>query len=275
MKNIAHFFKYNNFVPVAAAILILGGGGAFAATPQGQEALLTQQTSVVSVDNSYIIDVDLDTFAFAVRVTEVTEDDVNYYVAYEIDTIDLVDGVWEPTTREGSVRVQIAFLAGKDLGLYVEGELAQLLESEKAKLAKVQEIEARVGETTLAVATEYSGLVGQFLEDEMNEFPDYDPVLDSPELINPFPASQTMISNEAEPEVDVTVVDQYEEQDEEQNEPPAEEPPVEEPPVEEPPAEEPPLEEPPVETPPTEEPRVEEPPVEEPPTEEPPGDPGV
>ncbi len=175
---VANFIKYNNAVPIAIGLIFLGAGGTFAAT--NPDAIYSTTQTVQSVDNTYITNVDIESYPFKVGVTSVTEDDENYYVTYTLGTIDIVDYVWQDVLKKGSMSVSKAMLRGRDLGLYVEKDLADLRNSEKRRLLATQEIERTNGITQKTIATAYSGLVGKFISPKNEEFPGYRPVAKDP-----------------------------------------------------------------------------------------------
>ncbi len=268
------FIKYNNAVPIILGLLFLGGGGALAATnPAVQQSVYQQTQTVRSIDNTYLASVNLDTFPLQITVTSVSEDDTSYYVSYVMNTINVINYVWKNAQKTGTLTIHKEALKGGDLGLYVEGELAQIRDRELAVLKETQAIERRYGVTQKTVATAYSGIVGKFISPTVETFTGYDPVIDEPPVAESSvpSAHQTLISSESL--IDISVIEEREEEEEDDEDPqvsPPEEPPIEEPPPEEPPVEEPPVEEEPVVEPPPEEPAPEEPPAEEPPPEEPP-----
>src|SRR3989339_462099 len=118
MKSFFHFLQYNNAVPITFGILFLGAGGAFAAA--NPEVILDTQQHVISIDNTYIANKNLNAFTPKVRVTSVKEDDEYYYVAYVFSTIDLMDSVWQNVDKDLVLKVsKIALGQYRDLGLYV------------------------------------------------------------------------------------------------------------------------------------------------------------
>lgn len=190
MKSLVHYLSYHNAVPIFFGILFLGAGGALAATPEVQNAVLSSTTEVRSIDNTRLLVADFDIFDFAIQVSSVTEDDVSYFVTYTFHTIQLVDGVWQDVTEERSLTVAKNLLGGKDLGIYVTKELAEVREYEKQKLKETQLAEKGVGPSQKVVATVYSGLVGAMLDPKEEVFPAYARVV--PEVT---PANVTSVAS--------------------------------------------------------------------------------
>lgn len=178
MRNFFNFLQYHNAVPIALGILILGGGGAFAATDP--QAIYSQTQKIVSVDNSYLVNKDLGAYSPQVRINTVTEDADNYYVDYTLKTIDVQTYAWQDVVKEETMTVSKIDLGQyRDLGVYVTQQLRQIVDREKQRLAETQDIEKRKV-TPAVVATIYGGLVGQFLDDTTETLPGYTPVVTAP-----------------------------------------------------------------------------------------------
>ena len=182
MRTMLHFLTYNNAVPIALGVLFLGAGGLFAAT--NPDSIYFSEETVIAIDNTYLANKDLNSFTPQVRITEVTEDDVHYYVAYDFETIDLEDYVWRDVVKREVMKVSKEDLGPyRDLGLYVMGQLQQKVEREIAYLKEAQELERRqISNKT--VATSYSGLVGALLNDSVETLPGYAPVVVLPRVVN-------------------------------------------------------------------------------------------
>jgi len=170
------FIKYNNAIPVILGVLFLGFGGAMAASPEVRDAVISKEEVLVSVDNSYIVNTNLDAFQPSIQITEVTEDDENYYVGYSLQTIDLRDGAWGDTNKPGTLTVSKEILSTNDLGLYATKELGEVASRETEKLKETQTFEKRNGISQKVVATMYGGLVGKFLDTKEEVFEGYEPV---------------------------------------------------------------------------------------------------
>ncbi len=184
-NNFLNFLKYNNAVPIGVAVLLLSTSGALAASPEIRadivNAVLTSEQTVKTVDNSYIVNIDLTNFAPKIQITGVTEDSDNYYVSYSISTIDIKDYVWQDILKEKQMEVGKASLRGQDLGLRVTQILRNVNSNEIAYLLQVQGIERKTGIQLATVATVYSGLIGKFLDPKEETLPGYVPVIAPPE----------------------------------------------------------------------------------------------
>ena len=184
MRGLLDFFKYNNLVPITLGVVFLGAGAAAAATPEVRDAaaaaVLSQQQTVLSIDNTYIAGKDLAAYAPRAQILGVTEDEDTYYVSYVLATIDLKDYVWKDVQKSEMMKVSKPDLGPyRDLGVYVTGQLKQILDRELAYLRQVQEKE-RKQVSQAVVATTYGGLVGQFLDTNMETLPGYTPVVTPP-----------------------------------------------------------------------------------------------
>ncbi len=171
------FIKYNNALPIAISFLLLSFSGVLAASPEVQDAMYSETDRVVSVDNTYIANKDLASYTPRVQITGVTEDDSHYFVHYHFMTIGVVNAIWQDTGKDEVMKVDKRDIVGKDLGLYVTEQLRQTIDRELSILREVQEIE-RQNVTAKVVATEYSGLIGKFLDDKTEELPGYIPVVE-------------------------------------------------------------------------------------------------
>ncbi len=176
------FLTYNNAVPITISLVLLGAGSAYAAG--NPEAILASEQTVLSVDNTYIANKDLSAYTPRVEIKGVTEDDENYYVTYDVTTIDIRDYVWQDYTRNERMVILKKGLEG-DLGLYVTKRLRDVIANELVYLSQVQDKE-RKAVTQQTIATTYSGLVGKFLDATTETLPGYTPVIAPP----PAPLSQ-------------------------------------------------------------------------------------
>lgn len=183
MKNFKNFLIYNNTVPLILGFVFLGTTATFAASEDAREVVLSSEQSLTSVDNTFIRNVNLDTYTVEVSVNSVEEDGEYYYISYLISSVGLVDGVWQPTTEERILEISKASLGDNDLGLLVSKELSDIYESERRLLQETQEIEKKIGRTDKVVTTKYDGIVGRRLDPENQVFPGYDPVVTPPPAI--------------------------------------------------------------------------------------------
>jgi hypothetical protein len=176
-QRILNFVKYNNGFPFIVGILLVGTS-TFAATDPG--AVVSSQQTVVSVDNSRIISVDLSNFNQNLQIKGITEDADNYYVDYTYDSIVIQDNAWQDAVVENTMTIDKASLRGGDLGTWLAGKLSDVLAYDLSYLKKVQQEEKQNGQTNKVVSTTYSGLVGKFLNPKQETFPGYVPTVTPP-----------------------------------------------------------------------------------------------
>lgn len=173
---IVNFIQYNNFFTLTLMFVFMGASATFAASPDARASIIDQKETIRSVDNTYLINTDFTTFNVGLKITAVKEDDEWYYIDYAYNTAEVVDYVWMEVSKSASMKVTKKELGAKDLGLYVAEQLGQVTDEKLAYLQDIQKREKKVGITQKIVATEYSGLVGQFLSTEEKTFDGYVPV---------------------------------------------------------------------------------------------------
>ncbi len=200
-KSLGRFLAYNNAVPLLFGMVFLGATGALAATPEGRDTVFSANQRAVAIDNSRIINVDVEAFPLMVQVTGVREDDNTYYVDYTLATIELSDGVWKDISSRRTLTVSKDALNGRDLGLYATQQIAEVRSAEKQRLAETQRIERTAGLSQKVVATEYSGLIGKFLDPTTETLPGYVPVIVPVEP--PAEVVVTQVSNSEVPDAGI------------------------------------------------------------------------
>jgi len=188
MKKFLDFIKYNNAFTLIIGFIFLGTTATFAASPDVRNAVsravVSETTTVLSLDNTYLLAQDFDNFDSKLQITAVTEDESTYYITYTYTTIVIVDSVWREVAQEGTLTLTKKEVTGRDLGLYVAEELGEMIDNNLVYLREVQEAEKEIGETQKMVAIAYSGLVGKFLSSEEKTFDGYEPVVEEEEKTN-------------------------------------------------------------------------------------------
>ena len=178
MRTFARFLTYNNIVPIALSFVLLGAGSTYAAT--NPEVILDKEQKVISIDNTYISDVNFKKYSPSVEILQVTEDDDTYYIEYRFSTISLVDYVWQDVVTDEVLEVKKARLGKyRDLGLFVTEQLNEKIEAEEKRLAETQIIEKKQP-SQKKVATKYKGIVGGFLDEKVTTLASYKPVVKPP-----------------------------------------------------------------------------------------------
>ncbi len=211
-ERIVIFIKYHNALPLGLMLIFLSVTGALAANEDIRdatvEAVLSKKTAVTSVDNSFIVRTNLDQFTPTAQITDVTEDDENYYIIYTLNTIDISDGVWGTISRSKEITVSKAFLGKRDLGLYLAKEIKEVVDKQSEHLKEVQNIERKNGATQKIVAITYSGLIGKFLDSKEEAIVGYEPIIPvhTPNAENAGNTNDADNNNDAKPQA-VTAVE--------------------------------------------------------------------
>lgn len=186
-RPLVNYILYNNSFTLIVVFLLLSGGTVLAANEDVREAvsevIVSTEDTITFVDNSFIIDVDLESFDFEVQVTAIEEDGDYYYVSYAYSTIGIEDGIWQEVEKEGSFQVAKAELGEADLGLYIAEELKEFVVGERRLLAETQQIEKSIGRSGKIVERKYAGLIGRFLDPDEVTFEGYDPVVKEPIVV--------------------------------------------------------------------------------------------
>lgn len=189
LRKFLYFVSYHNALPLVLGFLFLSVGAAMAASPDVRENLYSATETVVSVDNSYIRNINLSTYLPKIQIISVEEDAAHYYVGYRLETINIKDHSWKDVSEERTLKVWKDNLGTRDLGLYVTSELSQVVDWEMERLRKTQAIEKQNGVSEEVVATVYSGLIGKFFDPKQEILPGYIPVknesLENLPAINP------------------------------------------------------------------------------------------
>lgn len=181
LKRIIHFVQYHNFFSIAVMVVFMGTSVSLAASPELRQGVLSPKEIVRSVDNTYVVNTDFDAHDIGLKIESVAEDAERYYVDYTYNMIAVKDYVWQPIPVADSMKISKKELAWRDLGLYVAEQLGQVIDQHISYLKEVQEKEKKGGATQKVVATEYSGLIGQFLNTREKVFEGYKPVKLPPE----------------------------------------------------------------------------------------------
>jgi hypothetical protein len=174
LKRIIHFIKYNNITVLILAIIFLIGTGVFAQTETGQAVIGAKETKVEGVDNTLLLEADLDKIDMDFKIEKIESDERFYYVTYTY--IDLVkqNNAWQYQVQE-KIR-KVSRKLKEDLGEYLAEELGEEYEARIKELKKEQAHAQETGEETRLEVVEYSGLIGQSLKLADKVFPGYEAV---------------------------------------------------------------------------------------------------
>lgn len=180
MGKFINFIKYNNAFSIAISFVFLATSASFAASEEAREVVYKSEEIVRSVDNSLIVSINLESFDYNLQINEVREDEYNYYVDYSYQTLAIDDYVWKVVEKNETLKVskealEMSYL--KDLGLYTAKNLSDKINAEAYYLARAQKLEREKGLSQKIVATEYSGLVGRFINTKEKVVEGYSPVI--------------------------------------------------------------------------------------------------
>lgn len=177
MQKIIYFIKYHNAFTIGLALLFVFSGVIFASEDAREAALGKKVVTQGGIDNSWILAADLDNFDFQMTVQGVKEDVKNYYVDYSYRTLGIQGNAWREVLEEDTLSVSKEAIGGRDLGLYVQEELGEIIDSQLAYLQEVRELESAKGQTFVRETTEYTGLIGLVLNPQTKTLSGYEPVV--------------------------------------------------------------------------------------------------
>lgn len=168
MKALLDFIKYNNAVPIALAVVILGAGVAFAASPELRRSVLPEEpvpsaaVSARPADVTLLLSLNLEKYDIAVRIDGLVETTDAYLVDYSYNTYDIVAGVWQEARKAKHLDIPKALLGKRSLTDYLSEQLGQVSAREIAYLGEVQGVAA--GEADARKDSKYVSLVGKELK---------------------------------------------------------------------------------------------------------------
>lgn len=183
MRSLINFIKYNNGFPVILVVIFLGAGGAFAASQGAKQMLQSTGTTISTtvptlIDTSKLLSTNLDRFDSRLKIIAVTQDGENYFVKYVFQTLSIVDTSWAVTPKTATMTVAKKLLGSRDLGLYVAGQLGQVVDQELAYLRGVQGAEkAKSGLIAQGGGGKYASLDGRTLDTKEKTLDGYKPVV--------------------------------------------------------------------------------------------------
>ena len=174
LKKVIHFIKYNNVTVLILAVIFLLGTGVFAQTETGKAVIGAKQTNIEGIDNTLLLEADLEKMAMDFKIEKIESDEEYYYVTYTY--IDLIkqNNVWQYQMQE-KIR-KVSHKLKEDLGEYLAEELSEEYEARLKELKEAQTKATEEGEKKRVEVVEFDGLIGQTLELAGKIFPGYEPV---------------------------------------------------------------------------------------------------
>lgn len=199
MRKLTNFFKYNNAFILILGFLFLAAGSSFASETVRDAVIGQTIEETKGMDNSALLSADLNSLKQEMAISDVSEDEANYYITYSFSTFDIKDNAWQTQTKNQTLKVpKEALNGGKDLGLYVQSELAQIMDSQLVYLKDAQEREQKKGVTKIIQTTKYTGLKGLILNSETKELEGYEPVVEKTESSSSTADSSTFASSSSQ-----------------------------------------------------------------------------
>ena len=180
-----HFVQYNNgFLAVLIIGVMLFSGLALASEEVRENTIGSKQVYAEGIDNTLLLETDLDNFSMDFTITGIIEDEESYLITYSYVDLILEEGSWQIRERNGGRKIAKPFR--RDLGLYLADQLSQEAKARLKELNKIKKEELTRGETKVVQVTKYSGLIGKVLDISAKAFPNYEPVkkveLETPEI---------------------------------------------------------------------------------------------
>jgi len=205
-ESVLDFIKYHNAFTIGLIFVFAIGGTIFASEDVRNTVVGEKIVEEQGIDNSQLLAADLSNFDLAMTIKKVEQDDLNYYVDYNFNTLAVKDNVWQSLLQESLLTVSKSALGERDLGLYVQKELGEVADFKIKCLKDVQLAEKEKEETKIVQTTEYTGLIGLVLDVKNNVFPGYEPVVEPTiTVFEPKPTDTTVQQQptpEPQPEAD-------------------------------------------------------------------------
>ncbi len=177
-EKIIDFVKYHNAFMIGLVLFFLCSGAIFASEGARDiiigEEVITQQ----GIDNTALLEINLDDFDMQMQIIDVSEDGENYYVDYSYNMLVIIENVWQTVNLVETLDVSKISLIGKDLGLYLVEELGEVAGAQMVFLKKVQKKEQEKGVQEIVVSVDYTGLKGLAIDLKNKILPGYEPVID-------------------------------------------------------------------------------------------------
>ncbi len=173
-SKVIQFIKYHNAFTIGLVLVFILGGSVLASDAVREAVIGSAIVERQGIDNSVLLDADLDNFDFMMQITAVSEDEQNYFVQYAYKTFSIKDNVWQEIARGDVLSVSKIALGNMDLGLYLKEELGEIIDNELAYLSEVKQNEKQEkGKTFVQETTLYTGLIGMFFDTKTRELPGY------------------------------------------------------------------------------------------------------
>ena len=188
LKKIINFIKYSNVFTIAAIVVFVVIATAVASNDDIKNRVLGEKIVTESgIDNSALLAADLENFDLEMKILDVKEDEDNYYLVYQFQTLGIRENIWQTVLRQKELEISKKALAGQDLGLYAAEELGEVIDYELAYLKEVQENENKKGDNRIVQETKYEGLLGLIISTKTKELPPEYELVVKPPVIEEIP----------------------------------------------------------------------------------------
>ncbi len=181
-KKFLNFIKYNNATVVIAVVFFVVSAGAFA-SDETQEVIGEKKISVEGVDNTLLLDIDLNILDMDFKIESIEEDEEYYYVVYTFIDLDKISNAWQYQFKEKKRKVSKK--SRVELGSYLSKELTEEYNERIRQLKKEQKKAKKQGPQKRIEVAEYTGLIGKALNVVDEVFEGYE-AIKKQELKTPF-----------------------------------------------------------------------------------------
>ena len=182
LNKIIDFIKYHNAFTIGLILIFVFSGVIFASEDVKKAVIGEEIITQTGIENTQLLEANLDNFDLAMTIEAVSEDENNYYIDYSFNTLGIKENVWQPLVRKVTMTVSKLAIQGKDLGLYLTEELGEAADYQIKFLHEVQKAEKEKGQTKIVETTQYTGLIGLVLNTKEKVLPGYEPVIE-PEVV--------------------------------------------------------------------------------------------
>ncbi|PLX26964.1 hypothetical protein C0583_05235 [Candidatus Parcubacteria bacterium] len=201
-KKLIHFIQYNNITVLIIVVIFLVSTGVFAQTETGQEIIGEKETRVEGIDNTLLLEADLENFDMEFKIENISEDKTHFHVTYTYLDLLRKDDVWQYELQE-KVR-KVPNILPMDLGDFLIEEFTEQFEQRIKELKFAQQEANGEGEQQRVEITEYDGLIGQTLSMAEKVFPGYKPVKT---VSIPSPSAPDLLSLSREEQIETQSIE--------------------------------------------------------------------
>jgi hypothetical protein len=168
-----HFIKYNNATVFIMVLVFIFGTSVFA-SETGREAVGKKTSTLIGVDNTLLLEADLDNIDMDFKIEKIEEDEKYYYITYTFLELAEVNKAWQYGIKEKERKISKSIK--EDLGVYFAKELKQEYYAKVKDLKLEKEKAEKEGESKRIEVIEYSGLIGKSLNVASKVFKEYEPI---------------------------------------------------------------------------------------------------